>query len=313
MIRPLLALLGCLFCLASAPIGVPAAVEPQQSIPGRDTPKKLTEVWLRFHEQDLCQGIDADFTFRENGMVVRGFFEDSRLYQRFEAMLNPLRSSYAIELHLKRCQEVKDPDEGKEKNPPASLWENLELRSYLGDSIARARVRIDFNDDLPLEIPPPNEMLKQRLLIYADKVLEWDRKMERYAKHLPDLTRMAHDSALPSGLRGRAGTVVIAHVRKMDRLISKLQSNLERAFPRPEKSDRTSPSGRSALEAKDIVDYACQVSEYAQTVSKQVHQFLYPERYTVSLDELRRPSLLASLKSLREMSTDFQKAVARAK
>jgi hypothetical protein len=306
-------ILGCLLCLVCAPTAVLNAAELQESIPGAGTPKKLAEAWLRFHDKDLCQGIDADFVFNKNGMEVRGQIEDNRSYEKLEAMLNPLRSSYDINLQLKQRQEEKKRDPEKEKDPPASLWENLELRSFLGDTMARARVRVDFDDGLFLDIPPPNEMLKQRLLIYAERVLEWNRKMIRYAKDLPDLTQVAHDSALPSGLRARARSVVIDHARKMDRLISKLQSNLEPAFPRGENSDGTNRSGKAEPNPKNIVVCAGHLSEYAQTVSRRVHQFIYPERYTVSLDELRRPSLLESLQLLRSMSGDFLRAFPKAK
>jgi hypothetical protein len=311
MMRLLFILWSCLVCLAVTPAAVLSSAELPQSIPGRNTPKKLTEVWLRFHDQDLCLGIDADFAFNGNGMEVRGFFKDRSLYEKFEAMLHPLRSSYDIDLHLEPCPEEKKTGEDKEKNPPASLWENLELRSFLGDAIARARERIDFDDDLPFDVPPPNEMLKQRLLIYAEKVLEWDRKMELYAKHLPDLARVSQDPALPPGLRARAGAVVNAHVRKMGKLLSSLQSNLERAFPRPENPDGTTRPEKSEAAAKNMVDYAGHLSDYAQTVSQRIHQFIFPERFTVNLDELRRPSLLEALKTLRKMSAGFQKAYAK--
>ena len=76
-------------------------------MPGRDIPKKIVEAWLRFHEEDLCQGIDAVFVFRESGMEVRGLIDDENGYQRFEAMLRPLRSSYKIELQLDRRVEEK--------------------------------------------------------------------------------------------------------------------------------------------------------------------------------------------------------------
>jgi hypothetical protein len=313
MIRLLLLLLGCLSYPGCAPNPALFASEPRSSIPSVNTPKKLAEVWLRFHDKDLCQGIDANFIFSGDRMEVRGLIEDNRSYQKFEAMLNPLRSSYTIDLHLERCPEEKKADEEKEKNPPASLWENLELRSFLGDAIARARVRIDFEDDSFLDIPPPSEMLKQRLLMYAEKVLEWNTEMERYAKHLPDLTRVAQESALPSGLRASANSVVMDHARKMGRLISRLRSNLERAFPRTENVDDNPRTEKSAPEPKNIVDDAGHVSEYAQTVSQRVYQFIYPERYTVSLDELRRPSLLESLKLLQKMTDDFQRAFAKAK
>jgi hypothetical protein len=299
--------------VANPLVAVIRAAQTPEGFPRRDTPSKLTEAWLRFHEAELCQGIDAVFVFKENGMEVRGLIEDDRISQKFETMLQPLRSFYRVELHLDRRQEEKKPDENKEGNPPASLWENNELRSFLGDPAARARERIDFEEDSQLDLPPPGVMLKQRLRLYAEQVLEWNRRIERYATHASALTRVAHDPGFPSGLRASAGAVVMAHARNMGKLLSKLNGSLEHAFPRLEKGDRIVPPEKTGPAPKDIVDFADQVSKYAQTVAQRVSQFIYPEHYSVGLDELRRPGLLESLRTLRKMNSDFQKEFAKAK
>jgi hypothetical protein len=198
MMRFLLLLLGCLYGLANPMAAVIRAAQTPEGFPGPDTPNKLTEAWLLFHEAEICQGIDAVFVFKENGMEVRGLIEDDRISQKFERMLQPLRSIYKVELHLDRRQEEKKSDEKKEGDPPSSLWENNELRSFLGDPAARARERIDFEEDSQLDIPPPGVFLKQRLRLYAEQVLEWNQKIERYAKHASALTRAAQDPGLPS-------------------------------------------------------------------------------------------------------------------
>jgi hypothetical protein len=313
MVRFLLLLLSCLFCLTISPAAVLRASQTAEGLPDRDTPNKLTEVWLRFHKAELCQGIEADFAFKDNGMEVRGFIEDDSAFQKFETMLQPLRGSHKVELRLERRQEEKKPEEKKERNPPASLWENYELRSFLGDPAARARALVDFEEDSNLYLPPPGDMLKQRLLIYAEQVLEWNRKIERYAKHASALTRAAHDPGLPSGLRASAGVVVMAHARNMGKLLSKLNGSLERAFPQVEKGDRTIQPKRAGPVPKDIVDFADQISQYAQAVAQHVSQFIYPEHYSVGLDELRQPGLLESLRTLRKMNSDFQKEFAKTK
>ncbi len=292
---------------------LPAAVGSQEGEPGRDTPRKVVEAWLRFHDEELCQGIDAVFAFNASGREVHGFFDDRSLYGKFVTLLQPLRNSYKIDLHLDRRQEEKTPDEKKDKDPPPSLWQNYELRSFLGDAAARTRERVDYDEDSSLYLPPPSDMLKERLMIYAEQVLGWNRKIEGYAKHLPALIRVARDPALPSGLRARAGGVVMAHVRNMNRLAARLRATLEPAFPRAEKPVRTNVPGESTPPPKDIVDQADRVSEYAQTVSQRVSQFIYPEHYTVALDELRRPSLLESLKTLQQMDSEFQKVFAKTK
>jgi hypothetical protein len=311
MVRFLLLFLSCLLSPKSPPAVVIGASQTPEGLPGRNTPKELTEAWLRFHEAELCQGIDAVFVFKDNGMEVRGRIEDESAFQKFEAMLQPLRGSHKVELHLDRRQEEKTPGEKREMDPPASLWENYELRSFLGDPAARARERIDFEEDSVLYLPPPADMLKQRLLIYADQVLEWNRKIERYAKHVSALTRVARDPGLPPGLHTSASVVAMAHARNMEKFLSKLNANLEHAFPRFEKRDRTIQPEKAGPAPKDITDFADQVADYAHTVSQRVSQFIHPEHYTVGLDELRRPGLLEDLKTLQKMNSDFQKVFAK--
>lgn len=285
--------------------------EVSDGVPGQDTPKKLVEAWLRFYEEDLFLGIDASFAFDGNGMEVQGIIEDDSSYQKFEGTLQPLRGFFKIGQHLDRPQEEKKPEEKKEKDPPPSLWENYELRSFLGDPMARAMERVGFEDDVHLHVPPSDDMLKQRLLIYAEQVLGWNKRIERYAKHLPALTRFAQDQAFPPDLRVRASALVMAHSQNMEKLISRLNNNLSPAFPRSEKRDRAAQPEKSVGASKDIADYAEHVRDYANSVSKRVYQFIHPEHYTVGLDELRRPSLLESLKTLQKMTADFQKAFAK--
>jgi len=38
------------------------------SVPNQNTPQKLWEAWLSFHETDLCQEVDALFVFNRSGM-----------------------------------------------------------------------------------------------------------------------------------------------------------------------------------------------------------------------------------------------------
>ncbi len=290
-------------------------------VPNRTTASELADVWLRFHESDLCQGLEAAFVFHEKQMVVNGTILDERSYERFQDMLRPLGPSYEIELHLDHPQKegkgVDRKDEEKEKNkdndPPASLWENYELRSFLGDPFARARDRASTNEDFPFKYPPPDEMLKQRLRIYAEQILAWNSELERYAKHIPDLVRMATDTGLKPPLRLRAYAAAAAHAKEVDRLVGKLRANLEPAFPRFHKMERTPPPEKGSVAGRTITDRAVGISEFGESISLRVYHFIHPEQYTVGLDELRRPGLLVSLKDFQAMNADFMKALAKAK
>jgi hypothetical protein len=299
-------------CLSS----MPAASSGSASlgdVPDPNTPKDVAAAWVRFHEAGLCQGVNAVFVFGEKGLEVSGVIEEERSYEKLQEILRPLPGSYKIELHLTRREEEKKPDEKKDRDPPASLWENYELRSFLGDPFARARERAGFDDDSLLHFPPPDDMLKQRLLIYAEQVLDWNRRIERYANHLPLLTSVSVDQSLAHAVRARANAAARAHAQEMERIAGKLNASLEPAFPNPGKRNRAIRGEKSDLADQTIVERADHISGYAQAVCLRVDQFIHPEQLTVGLKELREPSLLESLKSLQRMGSEFQKALAKAK
>jgi hypothetical protein len=299
-------------CLAVMP-AASSELGPSGDVPDHNTPKDIAAAWVRFHEESLCQGVDATFVFSEKGMEMRGVIEDERSYEKLQEMLRPLRNSYMVELHLTRREEGKTPDEKKDRDPPASLWENYELRSFLGDPVARARERAGFDDDSLLHFPQPDDLLKQRLLIYAEQVLDWNRRIERYAKHLPLLTRVSVDQSLAHGVRTRANAAGKAHAHEMERIAGRLNASLEPALPYSGRRDRAVQTEKSDPADIGIVERADRISDFAQTVCLRVNQFIHPEQYTVGLNELREPSLLASLKSLQQMGSEFQKALAKAK
>ena len=154
------------FCLCVA--AVICMLSPMQSsrsateqAPGHDVPIPLQQVWLHFHEAELCQGMDAAFAFNKDGLEVHSLVEDEKSYDRFQEMLEPLRKSYKIDLTAERPVVEKYPDEPT--SPPASLWENLELRSFLGDPFARAKERP--GSETRIDLPPPSEFLKQQLIV----------------------------------------------------------------------------------------------------------------------------------------------------
>jgi len=277
--------------------------------PPHDTPQKLVEAWLRFHENDLCQGVDAVFVFNKAGMEAWCQVEDERSYQKLQELMEPLRSSYRIELYATR-----PPVEKKsaiDTAPPPSLWENYELRSYLGDPFARAKERRNGQDPIPeFDIPPPDEMLKQRLLVYAQQILEWNRKMRRYATDLPVLAAVALDPEISRALSLQAHAACMMHAQGLSKYIGKLAANLKEALPKSA-SRGSSRSEKYGNAGKDSGDSAEQIFVAAQNVADRVYRFIHPENYTVGLEELRQPGLLQALAGLDKMNQDFQKTLAK--
>jgi hypothetical protein len=234
--------------------------------------------------------------------------EDERSYQKLQELLEPLRSSYRIEVYATRPPAEKRSD--GDTAPPPSLWENYELRSYLGDPFARAKERRNFDTHSELEIPPLDEMLKQRLLVYAQQTLEWNRKMKRYAMDLPSLAAVAFDHEVSPDLRSQAKAACMTHAQNLSKYIGKLAANLKEALPKSAKRD-TSRSEKSGNWGKDSGDSPEQISAAAQNVAGRVYHFIHPEDYTVNLEELRQPGLLQALAGLEKMNQDFQKALAK--
>jgi hypothetical protein len=310
MTRSFLPLHLCLFFLIITAAEASDNVVSSFNIPNHETPKELVQAWLRFHEADLCQGLDTTFIFTRNGMIVRSLVEDEKSYQKLEELLLPLQSSYAIAVDAIRPPEDTKSDD--EKEPPASLWENHALRSFLGDPVERIRERPGFEDNPELAPPVADPAVKPRLMLFAERTLTWARKMELYAKDFPALTRIALDPTLLPGMRSRAIAICIAHAQSMEKYIAKLIANLEPAFPRLEKKENSARPEQSVT-LKTPVDRADHLSELATTVANRVHQFIYPEHYSVGLDELRQPALIESLRNLLKTNSDFRSSLAKVK
>ena len=136
MLRAFLVFCICLITPAISRCAASDDVVSSNSVPNHHTPRELAEAWLHFHEADLCQGVDAVFVFEKDGMEVRSLIEDEKSYEKFQELFAPLRSSYKIEVQVTRPPERKKSDD--EREPPPSLWENDELRSFYGGS-GRAR------------------------------------------------------------------------------------------------------------------------------------------------------------------------------
>jgi hypothetical protein len=308
-----------LFCICAIFLAIPPAANsdqdaPPESIPDRDTPKELTEAWLRFHEADLCQAVDTVFVFTKDGVELRSVIEDQKSYEKLEGLFAPLRNSWKIEMDATRpAEEPKSDDGHAEREPPASIWENHELRSFFGDPAARSKERQGFEDDPNFVPPSPDPLLKQRLLLFADQTLAWNKKMERYAKDIPALARVALDPAQPQNLRAKAMAVCEAHAKNLNKIVGKLFANLEHAFPSPQKKDRSARTEKPDVDLKTPLDRADNLAEFTRTVGQRVYQFIHPEHHSVGLDELRQPALLDSLKDLRKTAGDFQHALSKTK
>lgn len=281
--------------LAATP--VPAAEGPPA-----DAPPDFVEVWLRFHEQQLCESIDAVFVFRPALLEVWMVVDEEKNYEKLHDLLTALRAAGRAQIYPTRM-----PPETRstsERMPPPGLWTNNELRSYL---------LVPFNENRRLAGLQPDEdgfhngdrFYRQRLTAYADQTLEWNRHLRREAQDLRALGTFAYGTSATAGLRARAAAVCQAHIRELDRNAERLIGNLTLAVPRPDRRAQ----GKSAQEPRlpPPVSPSADVSRLASTAgtaSQRVQRFIYPRAHTVTLENLRESDLLSSLRSLRTLATD---------
>jgi hypothetical protein len=286
----------------------PACVraEPDLAVPEGifGAPRELIRAWLRFHETELCQDIDAVFVFGNDGMEVWSRVEDEKQYRSFEKMLEPLLDRYRIELYATYPPEDKESDSNWD--PPSSLWENSQLRSSLGDPFSRNRDPLGFEIMSSQAFNPAHEMLKQRLLVYADQVKDRNLKIKRYSEDLPALSRMAVNPLIPSDIRLGARLICQAHVRKLEKEFERLNKSLKYAFPKTEQKEETplkQPQYGSAEAA--FAGLTGEIAATALNITRRVDQFIHPTEHTVDLDELRRPSMLSEILRVQEMIAAF--------
>jgi hypothetical protein len=309
MHRTVLTLILAATCFAGVGAAPDAIAVLYDDTPHKGTPQKLQEAWLRFHEVGLCQDVDAAFVFDASGVKVWSRIGSDKSYLKFQALFEPLRKLYPVELYINRPREEKEAE--KEDSPPPSLWQNHELRSNLGDRAAQ--LSVDDEGQITIHRSPPDELLKQRLLIYAEQTLSRNRKMEHYALDLFALARMALDSDIPSDLRSKALAICLAHARNLEKTIGKLSSELAQAIPGSAKWEGGSvqPAADLYIENRLLPEKAEEIYTYTQNIARRVHRFIYPEYYTIELEELRYPSLLESLRTLQRMVLKFQAALAK--
>lgn len=306
--RPLVLTIS-LILTAILPASLPADDDFSAPVGILDTPEALSRVWLRYHETDLCLGMDVVFIFYKNGMDAWIRVEDKKSYEKLQRILEPLRGIFQIVLYATHPEEDEDSD--SYWDPPSSLWENYELRSSLGDPFARARERMDLGSQRDIILFPADEILRQRLLVYADEILERNHKIKRYASDLPSLASLSTNPAFASELRLKAAQVCKAHAKNLEKELDKLGKSLKYAFPRSREDDKSSAREQSSNAEKSFVEMAKQIALEAQDVSYRVDGFIHPKKHTVDLSELRRPSLLESIERLKEMVADFQNEPAK--
>ena len=309
MHRTILTLILAATCFARAAAATDNFAALYDDTPQNNTPRKLQEAWLRFHEFGLCQEVDAAFVFENGGMKVWSRIGNNRIYLKFQELFTPLSNLYRVESYINRPREEKEVENGD--NPPPSLWQNYELRSNLGDRAAQLSEYAE--EQITINASPTDALLKQQLLVYAEQMLSRNRKMEHYALDLFALARMALDSGIPSDIRSKALAICLAHAKNLEKNIGKLVSGLAQAIPGSAKWESGSAQQAAGphTENKFLAEEAERIYAYTQVIARRVHRFIYPEYYTIELEELRNPSLLESLRTLQCMVLEFQAALAK--
>jgi hypothetical protein len=269
---------------------------------------KSREVWLRFHEAELCQGVDAVFAFSEKGIEIWSVVEEEKSYQKLLELLAPLRASQQVSLYATRpVPEKKSPED---RDPPPSLWNNMEIRSYFQDLRDTGQGGVTVRPKTPGD---PDFLVKQRIMMFAVQTLELDRKMKRYTADLTEISEVAFGAEFEPGLRRRAADTCLAHTQGIRRVAEKLTENLILALPKGSKklSERAERSKRSPVGPPD--QSMISLASATRSIARRIYRFIHPEKHTVGLVDLREPSLLESLKSLRTMTEDFQNAAQKAR
>jgi hypothetical protein len=276
-----------------------------ENLPRSDVPRALREVWLAYHQSGWCQGLDCVFLFRPDGMEIWCAVEDERSYSRLTEMTRALQSAFKVEIYPTR--RPKGKPEKEERMPPPSLWHNEELRSYLGASLGRKG---------PGALPPvetaeaeTDMTLKQRVLGFAEQVLEWAERLRRYAADLPLLAWAAADAEAPADLKPQCADVCRKHARELGRNARRLQDNLAHAIPRAARTAKPARERRFQSEIGPPGRQAEQLAADAAEISRRVYGFVYPEEHTVELGDLREPGLLLALEDLGDAAAWFQSAI----
>jgi hypothetical protein len=274
---------------------------------------KSKEVWLRFHEAELCHGVDAVFVFSEEGIEIWSVVEEEKSYQKLLDLLAPLRGSHQISLYATRPAHEKKTLE--DRDPPPGLWNNMEIRSYFQD--LKDTGQITSRPLSPITVRPkslrdPDFLMKQRIMMFATQTLELNKKMKRYTADLAELSEFAFGTEFDPALRMRAAATCVAHTQGISKISEKLTENLTLALPKASRKF-SGPAPRTKLFAGGPPQQKINsLASATRSIARRTYRFIHPETHTVGLVDLREPSLLESLRTLRRMTEDFQRAAQNA-
>ena len=233
--------------------------------------------------------------------------EEEKSYQKFLEMVSPLRASWQVDLYPTHSPAGKKRPE--DNDPPASLWNNAELLSYIGISSGL--------EPFPREQAPGVNMelrhfdaRKQRLLMYANQLQELSRKLKRLGGEMPALTLASFEEAYAPEQRRRATAVCLSHSQALDKSAARLSESLAQALPRGAKRAEDGAKSQRPDPSPTPMDIALRLAGTTRSLSRRIYRFLYPQDHTVELTDLREPGLLESLRSVRELASEFQRALA---
>ena len=320
---------GLSFGHAAEP-GIPVQTENAHSfknVPDPDTPIELQKTWLRFHEDNLCEKVDAVFLFHENEMQVWTIYKDKKNYMKLVKLLQPLQKSYRIELYkmyLKADNETEDI-----RIPPASLWENSKLSGYFRNSFLPPPVVVDqrmpsysltqgpqsyygqsspmLNMEIRSKSPTSSWVYSQRLVMFARETIEYARKIKQYSDNLVPLAQVAFDPAAKKELRRRALAICKKHAKELQKYTEKLNDNLSKALPmasgqnnRAESIDKEIPANGSPFAL------AALLAGESKDLSNGVYRLIFPTDHSVTLEDLKNPPLIRSLEKIQVILARFR-------
>ncbi len=265
-----------------------------------DAPRELADVWFRFHETQLCQGLDVVFVFHQKGLEAWCRIEDEKSYDKFLQLLQPLRSSFQIDVYATKPPPEKSPEE---REPPPSAWNNPELLGRLTPGVSAVPVESERMSEL---------FMRQRVLMFVDNTLEWEKRMRRYATDLPALIGTGFRPSASTDWRARAAAVSVQHALEIEKYAGRVRDNLTEAMPAPAKSPPKKDPRRPGFSRMPLADAATELARFAQNTGRRVYGFFYPQTHTVDVLDLQDPSLLEAIRQVRSMASEFEASVRKA-
>jgi hypothetical protein len=239
--------------------------------------------------------------FHERGLEIWCLTENLKSLDRLKRMTGSISSDFRVDLYATRHQpERGNPDES---GPPPGLWNNQELRDYMGD------LEKESTGPLTRSVTGLDDALftlKQRIQMFADQTLELSQRLDRYAMDLEELTIVASDPAYTAADRTRAQSLCTVHASGIDECASKLDQNLRRAIPPPSRTARAEDERRVTPSWASLQEVGAEIARQGRKVAQTVYRFIYPDHFTVGIEDLREPGLLESLAALRRMTAEFQ-------